>query len=52
MVSYMMRMVANCGLREFAAIMIYCWNTKHLGQAVNHRKSEGLDSPTDLLGGC
>ena len=36
------------GLNLLAAIIIY-WNTKHLGQAVNHRKSEGLDSPADLL---
>ncbi|MEO8245439.1 MAG: Tn3 family transposase, partial [bacterium] len=36
------------GLNLLAAIIIY-WNTKHLGQAGNHRKNEGLDSPSDLL---
>ena len=36
------------GLNLLAAIIIY-WNTKHLGQAVNRRKREGLDSPANLL---
>ena len=31
------------GLNLLAAIIIY-WNPKHLGQAVNHQKNEGLDS--------
>ena len=36
------------GLNLLAAIIIY-WNTKHPSQALHHRKSEGLDYPTNLL---
>ena len=36
------------GLNLLAAIIIY-WNTKHLGQAVTHRKRDGLDCPPKLL---
>ena len=36
------------GLNLLAAIIIY-WNTKHLGQAVTHRKRDGLDCPPELL---
>lgn len=36
------------GLNLLAAIIIY-WNTKHLGQAVNGRRRDGLDCSPDLL---
>ncbi|MEN8742703.1 MAG: Tn3 family transposase, partial [Phaeobacter gallaeciensis] len=35
------------GLNLLAAIIIY-WNTKHLGQAVNGRRRDGLDCSPDL----
>ena len=36
------------GLNLLTAIIIY-WNTVHLGNAVNDRQNEGLDTPPELL---
>ena len=36
------------GLNLLTAIIIY-WNTKQLGNAINQRNHEGLETPTHLL---